>query len=114
MTAEQYLKDKHAWHTDDPIDRILKHDETLSMDKVQGHFNNKRREETDTNKNNNIQVCDTQEHTINIVPNNRKLTESSKQTVSDNIWTNMMITSTLKHSMAGPAGDQTDLWINKS
>ena len=40
-------------------------------------------EETDTNKHNNIQISDTQEHTINIVPSNRELTERSKQIVSD-------------------------------
>ena len=34
------------------------------------------------NKHNNFQVYDTQEHTINFVPNNRELTERSKQTVS--------------------------------
>ena len=35
------------------------------------------------NKHNNIQVHDTQEHTINIVLNNGELTESSEQTISD-------------------------------
>ena len=35
------------------------------------------------NKHNSIQVSDTQEHTNNIVSNNRDLTERSEQTVSD-------------------------------
>ena len=52
-----------------------------SMDKVQGNSNNKRREETDKNKHINIQISYTQEQTINIVPNNRELTESSEQTI---------------------------------
>ena len=49
----------------------------------------KRREETyrnrkHTNKHSNIQISDTQGHTVNIVPNNRELTENSEKTVSDN------------------------------
>ena len=60
------------------MDRILKQYETLSMDK-----NKKRREETYMNKHSDIQISDTQGHTINIVPNNRELTENSEQTVSD-------------------------------
>ena len=35
------------------------------------------------NKHGDIQSSDTQGHTINIVPNNRKLTENSEQTVSE-------------------------------
>ena len=64
--------------------------------------------------NNNLQVSATQEHTINVVPNNRELTESSEHTVSDQYMDNKIITSALKHSMEGSAGDQTDLCISKS
>ena len=80
ITAEQYLRDQLAQHTDDSVDRQF---ETLSMDKVQSNNSNKRREETHTNKKSDIQISDTQGHTINIVPNSRELTENSEQTVSD-------------------------------
>ena len=114
ITAEQYFRDQPVQHTDDSVDRQY---ETLSMDKVQSNNCNKRREETHTNKNSDIQIGDTQGHTINIVPNSRKLTEDSEQTVSDQCdqsvtVTNKMITSTLKHNIAGSAGDQTDLYID--
>ena len=83
ITAEQYLRDQLAQHIDDLIDKVLEHHEKLSTDKVQGNSSNKSKEETEMNKHNNIQVSDTEEHTINIVSNKRELTESSKQTVSD-------------------------------
>ena len=35
------------------------------------------------NKHSDIQISDTQGHTINIVPNNRELTMNIEQTVSD-------------------------------
>ena len=43
ITAEQYFRDQLIWLTDDPVDRILKWYETLSMDKVQSNTNNKKR-----------------------------------------------------------------------
>ena len=46
IITEQYLRDVLAWHTDDLVDRILKHYETLSTDKVQSNTSNKRRKET--------------------------------------------------------------------
>ena len=76
------------------MDNILKQYEKLYMDKVQSNTKHKRREETYINKHSDIQISDTQGHTINIVPNNRELTENSEQTVID-IWTNKMVTSTL-------------------
>ena len=42
------------------------------MDKVQSNASNKKREETYMNKHREIQISDTQGHTINIDPNNRK------------------------------------------
>ena len=50
---------------------------------MQGNSSNKKREEIDIKKHNFIQISDTQEHTINVVPSNRELTESSGQTGSD-------------------------------
>ena len=50
---------------------------------MQGNSNNKRREETDANKHDNIQVSDRQEHTINVLPNKEELTKRSEHTVSD-------------------------------
>ena len=54
------------------------------MDKVQSNTNNKRREETYTNKHGDIQISDTQGHFINIVPNNiayrKQLTNRNQST----------------------------------
>ena len=88
FTAKQYLRDQLTQHTDHPVDRILKQYETPSMDKVQSNNSNKWREETHTNrthmnKHSDIQICDTQGHTVNTVSNNRELTENSDQTVRD-------------------------------
>ena len=99
------------------MDRILKQYETLLIDKVHNNTNNKSRKETYVNKHSDMQSSHTQGHTINIVPNNRELTENIEQTVcvivSDRHMNKKMITSTLEHTMAGSAGDRTNLHINK-
>ena len=50
---------------------------------MQSSTNNKTREETYMRKHSDIQISDTQGHTIYIVPNDRGLTENRKQTGSD-------------------------------
>ena len=49
---------------------------------MQNNSSNTRREEeeTDMNKHSNIKISDTQEHTINAMPDNKEMAESSKRT----------------------------------
>ena len=81
ITAEQYLRDQLTQHTDDPVNRILKMYETLFTDKVQSNITMKTGGKI--HKHSDIQISNTQGHTINIVPSNIELTENSEQTVSD-------------------------------
>ena len=45
ITAEQYLRDQLTQHTEDPLDKILKQYEKLSIENVPHNPNNRRREE---------------------------------------------------------------------
>ena len=52
ITAEQYLRDQLTQHTEDPLDKILKQYESLSLHNVQNDDKDRRREEADVNNHN--------------------------------------------------------------
>ena len=64
ITAEQYLRDQHTHHAEDPLDKILKQYESLSQYNVPKNAKNRRREETYMNNHSDTQTSNTQGHTI--------------------------------------------------
>ena len=60
ITGEQYIRDQLTQHTEDFLDKTLKHCKKLSIDNVPNNPNNRRRDKTYMNNKSDMQNSNTQ------------------------------------------------------
>ena len=78
ITAKQYLRDQLAKSTANPVDDILKHNETLAHENVTVKHDRQGRENTCMNNSNDTEHRNMQKHSVNQVPVNHKPEENQK------------------------------------
>ena len=99
ITAEKYLRDQLTQHTEDPLDKTLKQNKSLSPHYVQSN-KDRRREETDMNNWNGTQTSIAQGHTINNTTNNHKHARIIEKASTNRHIHKQMKTLTLGYVMA--------------